>query len=45
MAPLWANAFVYMVVARAVYNFKRSRSIWHIKAWNLSYIFITLDIV
>jgi len=34
-----------MVVARAVWQFTPSHSVWHIKAWNLSAIFVTLDIV
>jgi len=34
-----------MVVARAVWQFTPSHSVWRIKAWNLSAIFVTLDIV
>jgi hypothetical protein len=45
VAPLFTNAFAYMVVARTIFNFKASKSIWHIKAWRLSYIFVTLDIM
>lgn len=45
VAPLWTNAFVYMVVGRIVWNFKKGASIFRVKAWNFGLFFVILDIM
>lgn len=45
LAPLWINAFVYMVLGRMVYNFTSSARVLRIKAWRFGLIFVLLDIV
>ena len=45
LAPLWINAYVYMVLGRMVYNFTASARIMHVKAWRFGLIFILLDIL
>ena len=45
VAPLWTNAFVYMVVGRVVWTFKKGASIFHIKPWNFGLFFVILDIM
>ena len=45
IAPLWTNAFVYMVVGRAVWNFKAGRKILGLKASGLGLVFVVLDVV
>lgn len=43
--PLWINAFIYMIVARMVWNFLPNRKLGGIKAWRFGTIFVLLDIV
>jgi len=43
--PLWINAFIYMIVARMVWNFLPLRKLGGIKAWRFGTIFVLLDIV
>lgn len=45
VAPLWTNAFVYMVFGRMVYNFTTEARILGIKAWRFGLYFVLLDIV
>ena len=45
LAPLWTNAFVYMVLGRMVFNFTRSAKILGIAAWRFGLYFVLLDIV
>lgn len=45
VAPLWTNAYVYMVVGRLVYNFTKASKVLRISAWRFGLIFIILDIV
>ncbi|KAH8591527.1 RTA1 domain-containing protein [Bisporella sp. PMI_857] len=45
LAPLWINAFAYMVLARMIHYFHPARSVFSIPASLLSLIFVTLDIV
>ena len=45
LAPLWINAFVYMVLGRMVYNFTTSARILRIKAWRFGLYFVLLDVI
>ena len=45
LAPLWTNAFVYMVVGRMIFNYTTSSKVFKIKAWRLGLIFVLSDIV
>ena len=45
VAPLWTNAFVYMVFGRMVYNYTTGARILGIKAWRFGLYFVLLDIV
>ena len=45
LAPLWINAYVYMVLGRMVYNFTTSAKILGVKAWRFGLYFVLLDIV
>ncbi|KAK3725926.1 hypothetical protein LTR37_000074 [Vermiconidia calcicola] len=45
VAPLWTNAFVYMVMGRMVWNFTSSAKVFGITAWNFTAIFVILDII
>jgi RTA1 like protein len=45
LAPLWINAFAYMVTARMVYYWLPNKRVWKIKARTLSVWFVCLDIV
>ncbi|KAM0795707.1 RTA1 like protein-domain-containing protein [Usnea florida] len=44
LAPLWINAYVYMVLGRMVYNFTASATILGFKAWRFGLYFVLLDI-
>ncbi|KAL8827466.1 MAG: hypothetical protein Q9170_007006 [Blastenia crenularia] len=44
-APLWTNAFVYMVMGRMVYNFTSGAKLLGIKAWRFTLYFVLLDIL
>ncbi|MCJ1467018.1 hypothetical protein MMC07_005640 [Pseudocyphellaria aurata] len=45
IAPLWTNAYVYMVMGRMVYNFTTTATLAGIKAWRFTLYFVLLDIV
>ncbi|KAF8817168.1 hypothetical protein BYT27DRAFT_7237618 [Phlegmacium glaucopus] len=45
LAPLWINAFDYMILGRMVYYFLPERELYHIPATRFSVIFVSLDIV
>jgi len=44
VAPLWINAFVYMVMGRMIYNFLPAHKLFGIKAWRFGLYFVLLDI-
>ncbi|KAJ5908232.1 hypothetical protein N7495_000914 [Penicillium taxi] len=45
IAPLWTNAFVYMVMGRMVWNFTDDARIGRVRPWWLGVFFVTLDII
>ncbi|KFY15157.1 hypothetical protein V492_02192, partial [Pseudogymnoascus sp. VKM F-4246] len=45
LAPLWVNAFVYMVVGRIVYFWLPEKRIWGIKATSLTRWFVWFDVM
>ncbi|KAK5164516.1 uncharacterized protein LTR77_009722 [Saxophila tyrrhenica] len=45
VAPIWTNAYAYMVMGRMVYNFTPSASVFKVKAWRFGLIFVLLDIL
>ena len=45
LAPLWTNAFVFMVLGRMVFNYTSSAKIFGIHAWRFGLYFVLLDIV
>ncbi|KAF2148144.1 hypothetical protein K461DRAFT_211411, partial [Myriangium duriaei CBS 260.36] len=45
LAPLWVNAFAYMVFARIVHFYSPTKKVWFISPSSLAFIFVTLDIV
>ncbi|PVH86488.1 hypothetical protein DL98DRAFT_557041 [Cadophora sp. DSE1049] len=45
IAPIWTNAFVYMVLGRMVWNFTEDGKLLGLKAWRLGKIFVVLDII
>lgn len=45
VAPLWINAFVYMIMGRLVYNFSAKHKIWIIPAHRFGQCFVLLDIM
>ena len=45
LAPLWINAYVYMLLGRMVQFFLDDRRVYKIKARHFTWIFISLDIV
>ncbi|OXV11194.1 hypothetical protein Egran_01046 [Elaphomyces granulatus] len=45
LAPLWINAFVYMVVGRMIYFLLPQKRIFGIKARRLTLLFVMLDII
>ncbi|KAI1626474.1 RTA1 domain protein [Exophiala viscosa] len=44
LAPIWVNAFAYMVFARIVHFFSPTRKVWKISPSILAFIFVSLDI-
>ena len=44
LAPLWINAFAYMVLARLVYVFMPDKTLVRIKGQRLGMYFVILDI-
>ncbi|CAA9964987.1 RTA1 domain-containing protein [Pyrenophora teres f. maculata] len=45
VAPIWVNAFAYMVFARIVHFYSPTRKVWYLSPSTLALIFVTLDIV
>lgn len=45
VAPLWTNAFVYMVMGRMVWNFSDDARVLHVRPWRFGLFFVILDIV
>ncbi|KAJ5884530.1 hypothetical protein N7504_012102 [Penicillium tannophilum] len=45
IAPLWTNAFVYMVMGRMVWNFTDDARILRMWPWQFGFIFVILDII
>lgn len=45
VAPLWTNAFVYMVMGRMVWNFTPTAKILRLSAWRFGLLFVVLDIM
>lgn len=44
VAPVFTNAYVYMVMGRTVYNHTTKGSVFGIKAWRFGLIFVLLDV-
>jgi RTA1 like protein len=44
LAPLWINAFAYMVMGRLIYYWLPTKSLWGIKARKMTKFFVWLDI-
>jgi hypothetical protein len=44
LAPLWINAFVYMVLGKLVYMFMPDKKLVKIRAQRLGWLFVILDI-
>ncbi|TGO92102.1 hypothetical protein BPOR_0010g00140 [Botrytis porri] len=45
IAPLFTNAFTYMVMGRMIWNYITDATIWKITAWRFGLYFVILDIV
>lgn len=45
VAPLWTNAFVYMVFGRMVWAYTPDGRLWKVKAWQFGFVFVILDII
>ena len=45
LAPMWVNAFIYMVLGRMIYFFVPAQKIWGIKGIKIAKIFVWLDVV
>ena len=45
VAPIWVNAFAYMVFARMVHFYSPTRKVWFLSPSILALVFVTLDIV
>ncbi|KAH7410839.1 RTA1 like protein-domain-containing protein [Cadophora sp. MPI-SDFR-AT-0126] len=45
LAPMWINAFVYMVLGRMIYFFTPSQQVFRIKGIKIAKIFVWLDIL
>ncbi|ERS95305.1 hypothetical protein HMPREF1624_08183 [Sporothrix schenckii ATCC 58251] len=45
IAPLWTNAFAYMVFGRLVYNYTPDRKLWGVPASRFGLLFVVLDII
>ncbi|KAI9846844.1 MAG: hypothetical protein M1838_001119 [Thelocarpon superellum] len=44
VAPVWTNAFVYMVLGRMIYNFIPSGKVFGLRGWRFGIYFVLLDI-
>lgn len=45
VAPIFTNAYAYMVAGRMVYNYTPEASVFKVKAWRFGLIFVLLDVV
>ncbi|PYI08654.1 hypothetical protein BO78DRAFT_428014 [Aspergillus sclerotiicarbonarius CBS 121057] len=45
IAPLWTNAFVYMVMGRMVWNFTDDANVLGVKPWYFGVGFVVLDVI
>lgn len=45
VAPLWTNAFVYMVMGRLVWNFSERAKVLGVHAWRFGLYFVMADIL
>jgi hypothetical protein len=45
LAPMWVNAFDYMVLGRMIYFFLPEQQVWGIKGIKLTKIFVWLDVL
>lgn len=45
VAPLFTNAFAYMIMGRMVYNFLPDQQLFKTKAWRFTMYFVILDMV
>ncbi|RAK77660.1 RTA1 domain-containing protein, partial [Aspergillus fijiensis CBS 313.89] len=45
IAPLWTNAFVYMVMGRMVWNFTDDARVLRVRPWHFGLFFVALDII
>jgi hypothetical protein len=45
LAPLWINAFCYMVLGRMIHFFIPEKKIWGVRAVKMAKIFVLLDVV
>jgi hypothetical protein len=44
LAPMWINAFVYMVLGRMIYFFLPEQQVWGIRGIKIAKIFVWLDV-
>ncbi|KAJ4148690.1 hypothetical protein NW765_017557 [Fusarium oxysporum] len=45
IAPIWTNAFVYMILGRMVWNYTKTGKLLRLSAWRLGQLFVILDII
>ncbi|PWY73125.1 hypothetical protein BO94DRAFT_607609 [Aspergillus sclerotioniger CBS 115572] len=45
IAPLWTNAFVYMVMGRMVWNFTDDARVLRVRPWHFGLFFVVLDVI
>jgi hypothetical protein len=45
LAPMWVNAFDYMVMGRMIYFFVPDQKIWGVRGIKIAKIFVWLDIL
>jgi hypothetical protein len=45
LAPMWVNAFDYMILGRMIYYFVPEQQVWGIKGIKLTKIFVWLDVL
>ncbi|KAH8684775.1 RTA1 like protein-domain-containing protein [Tricladium varicosporioides] len=45
LAPIWINAFIYMIMGRMIYFFIPEQKIWGVKGMLIGRIFVWLDII
>lgn len=45
LAPMWVNAFIYMVMGRMIYFFVPEKQLWRIKGMQIAKIFVWLDVI